>query len=80
MVCHAVLGLAGGVALEKCGAAILQAVEHGAVGLGGVGHGDLRDKRRAVPADERLGDALFLDELALRGGAELVHVVAAEHV
>ena len=74
------LGLAGGVALEERGAAILAAVEHGLVGLGGIGHRNLCDVRRAVAGGERLGDALFLNELALRSDAELVHVVAAEHV
>ena len=55
---------------------VVEAYDAQFVGLGGIGHGDLRDKRRAVPADECLGDALLLNELALRGGAELVHVVA----
>ena len=79
VVGDAVFGLAGGVALEESGAAIFQAVEHGLVEFGGVRHRDLRDKRRAVAAGERFGDVLLLDQLALRGDAELVHVVTAEH-
>ena len=79
VVGHAVLGLAGGVGLEKRRAAIFEAVEHRLVQLGGVGHRNLRHKRRAVPAGERLGDVLLFNQLALRRDAELVHVVTAQH-
>ena len=79
VVGDAVLGLAGGEGLQEHGAAVLQAVENGAVELGRVGHGDLRDERRAVAGEEGLGDGLLLGVLALRGRAEDVHVVAAEH-
>jgi len=73
------LGLAGGVALEKRCAPVLQPVEHGLVELGGVGHGDLRHKRGPVSAGERLGHTLLLDQLALGRTAELVHVVTPKH-
>ena len=63
----------------KHGAAILQAVENGAVELGRVGHGNLRDEGRAVAGEEGFGDGFLLGVLALRGRAEDVHVVAAEH-
>ncbi len=79
VVGDAVLGLAGGEALAEGGAAVLEAVEDGAVELGCVGHGDLGDERRAVAGEEGLGDRLLLRVLALGGGAEGVHVVAAEH-
>ena len=79
VVGDAVLGLAGGEGLDEERAAILQAVEDGAVELGGVGHGDLRDEGRAVAGEEGFGDGLLLRVLALRGRAEDVHVVAAEH-
>ena len=79
VVGHAVLRLAGGEGLQEHGAAILQAVENGSVELGRVGHGDLRDKRRSVPGEEGFGHRLLLGVLALRGGAEDVHVAAAEH-
>ena len=62
---HAVFRLAGGVALVECGAPILKPLKHGAVGFGAVGHGNLRDVRRTVAADERLRNALFLNQLAL---------------
>ena len=45
VVAHAVLRLAGRVALVERGAAILEAVEHGLVELGRVGDGNLRDER-----------------------------------
>ena len=73
------LRLAGGEGLQEHGAAILEAVENGAVELGRVGHGDLRDERRSVAGEEGFGHRLLLGVLALRGGAEDVHVVAAEH-
>ena len=79
VVGDAVLRLAGGEGLQEHGAAILEAVEDGAVELRRVGHGDLRDERRSVSGEEGLGDRLLLSVLALRGGAEDVHVVAAEH-
>ena len=66
-------------ALQEHGAAILEAVENRAVELGRVGHRDLRDERRAVAGEEGFGDRLLLGVLALRGGAEGVHVAAAEH-
>ena len=63
----------------KHGAAIFQAVENRAVELGRVGHRNLRDEGRAVAGEEGFRDGLLLGVLALRGGAEDVHVVAAEH-
>ena len=45
IVGDSVFGLASGVTLEKRGAAILEAVEHGFVKLGRVGDGNLRDER-----------------------------------
>ena len=50
VVGNAVLGLAGGVALEEGGAAIFEAIEDRFVEFGGVGHRDLRDEGRAVAA------------------------------
>ena len=79
VVGDAVLRLAGGEGLNEHRAAILQAVENGAVELGGVGHGDLRDEGRTVAGEEGFGDGLLLRVFALRGRAEDVHVVAAEH-
>ncbi len=79
VVADAVLGLAGGVALDEAGAAIIDGVQHGLVELGGVGHRSLDNEGRTVAAGKGLGDVLLLDQLALRLQAELVHVVAAQH-
>ena len=79
VVGHAVLRLAGGKRLQEHGAAILKTVENRAVEFGRVGHRDLRDERRTVSGEEGLGHRLLLRVLALRGGAEDVHVVAAQH-
>jgi hypothetical protein len=74
-----VLGLAGGEGLQEHGAAVLETIENGAVELGRVGHGDLGDEGRTVAGEEGFGDGLLLSVLALGGGAEGVHVAAAEH-
>ncbi len=76
---HAVLRLAGGEGLQEHGAAILEAVENRAVELGRVGHRDLRDEWRTVAGEEGFRDRLLLRILALCGGAEDVHIAAAEH-
>jgi len=74
-----VLGLACCECLQEHGAAILEAIEDGAVELGSVGHRHLSDKRRTVAGEEGFGDSLLLGVLALRGCTEDVHVVAAKH-
>ena len=79
VVGNAVLRLAGGEALQERRAAVFQAVENGPVEFRRVGNGDLRDERRSVPGQERFRHGLLLDVLALRGGAEHVHVVSAQH-
>ena len=58
VVGHAVFGLAGGEALEERRAAIFQAVEDGAVEFRRIGDRDLRDERRSVAGEERLGHGL----------------------
>ncbi len=79
VVGHAVLGLARGEALHEHRAAVLQAVEDRPVELRRIGNRDLRDEGRPVAGEEGFGDGLLLGVLALRGGAEHVHVVAAQH-
>ena len=74
------LRLASGVALEERTSSVFQAIQHGLVGLGRIGHGNLRNVRRAVAGGERLGHTFLLDKLALRGDAKLVHIVPAKHV
>ena len=49
VVTDAVLGLAGGVALEECRATIDQCIEQSLVEFGGVGDRYLGDQRRAIP-------------------------------
>ena len=79
VVGDAVLGLAGGEGLEEHCPAIFQSIKNGAVELGRVGHGDLRDEGRTVAGEEGFRDGLLLSVLALRGCAEGVHVAAAKH-
>ena len=76
---HAVLRLTGREALQERRAAVLDAVEDRAIQLRRIRDRDLRHERRAVTGEERFRDGLLLDVLALRRGAEHVHVVAAEH-
>ncbi len=67
VVGDAVLGLAGGEALQEHGAAIFQTIQNRAVELRRVGHRDLRDEGRSVAGEEGFGDGLLLSVLALRG-------------
>ncbi len=79
IVGHAVLRLAGGVSLEKGGAAVFKAIQHRFVKFHGVGHGHLCHERGAMARGERFGHIFLFDQLALRRDSELVHVVTAEH-
>ena len=79
VVGHTVLGLAGRERLDEGGAPIIERLEDGPVELGRVRHRHLCHVGRAMAAEEGLGNALLLRELALGGDAELIHVAAAQH-
>src|SRR3974390_2198469 len=79
VVAHAMLWLASREALQERGSAIFKSVENRTVQLRRVGDGNLCDKRRAVPGEERFGHRLFFYALALSGRAKHVHVAATKH-